>query len=429
MVGRSARLWIVVSVLLAMFLSGCGGRGLKCIAGASTQCYCPAGQQGSQTCTVAAAYTACMCSQSAADAGGVGDTGGTTTTTTPDGATTVLPGGFAPTGSMLVARGFHTATLLPSGKVLLAGGDSFDANGSPLASAELYDPSNGSFAATGSMIAARKRHSATLLSTGMVLIAGGEGGSRDSLASAELYDPSHGAFSAVGSMTAARAYHTVALLTGGMVLIAGGYDSSLDTLASAELYDPAAGRFAATGTMNVGRASHSATWLPNGEILIAGGVGGGLREIFLAGAELYDPDAGTFAPTGSMTVTRNDHSATLLPNGKVLITGGNGGGDSAELYEPSTGTFAATGKMSVDRLFHTATLLSSGMALVAGGEGGYQFATIFSSAELYDAGAGNFAATGSMTVERWAHSATLLQNGTVLVAGGFGYRSAEIFSE
>jgi hypothetical protein len=417
-VGGSARLWIVVPVLFAAFLGGCGRRGLMCTPGANVPCYCPAGQQSSETCTVAGAYTACMCSQSTADAGGVGDTGGTTTTTTPDSATTVLPGVFTPTGSMLVARGFHTATLLPSGIVLLAGGDSFDAEGRPLASAELYDPGTGTVSATGSMTAARKYHSATLLPNGMVLIAGGEDSSRDPLASAELYDPGTGAFSATGSMTVAREYHTATLLTDGMVLVAGGRDSSPFALASAELYNPGAGTFTATGTMTASRASHSATWLPNGEVLVAGGP--------WAMAELYDPGTGTFTATGTMTGGRSDQTATLLPNGKVLIAGGNGG---AELYDPSTGTFAATGNMSTDRLFHTATLLPSGMVLVAGGEGGYQFATFFSSAELYDPGAGHFAATGSMTVGRWAHSATLLQDGTVLIAGGFGYRSAEIFSE
>ena len=421
MVGMSARLWIAVSVLLATFVGGCGRRGLRCIAGASVQCYCPAGQQGSQTCTAAGAYTACICSQSTADAGGVGDTGGTTATTTPDSATTVLPGVFTPTGSILVPRGYHTATLLPSGKVLLAGGDSFDTYGSLLVSAELYDPGMGTFSATGSMTAAREYHSATLLLNGMVLIAGGDGSSRDALATAELYDPSTGAFSATGSMTVAREHHTATLLTGGMVLVAGGDDSSSFTLASAELYDPAAGTFTATGKMTVERASHSATWLPSGEVLIAGGP--------WASAELYDPAAGIFAVTGSMSRARSDHSATLLPNGKVLIAGGNSGGDTAELYDPSAATFAATGNMSEARFDHTATLLPSGMVLVAGGGDSQQFTTFFASAELYDPGTGIFAPTGSMTVGTFAHSATLLQDGTVLVAGGFASMRAELFSE
>jgi len=420
-VGGSARLWIVVSVLFAAFLGGCGRRGLRCTPGANVQCYCPAGSQSSETCTVAGVYTACMCSQSTADAGGVGDTGGTTTTTTPDSATTVLPGAFTPTGSILGPRGYHTATLLPSGKVLLAGGDSLDGDVSPLASAELYDPATGTFSATGSMTAAREYHSATLLLNGMVLIAGGEGSSRDAFARAELYDPSTGNFSATGGMTVAREYHTATLLTDGMVLVAGGQDSSAFTLASAELYDPAAGTFTATGKMTVERASHSATWLPNGKVLIAGGP--------WASAELYDPGTGTFAITGSMSRARSDHSATLLPNGKVLIAGGNSGGDTAELYDPSAGTFAATGNMSEARFDHTATLLPSGMVLIAGGRDSQQFTTFFASAELYDPGPGIFAPTGSMTGARWAHSATLLQNGTVLVAGGFAPLSAELFSQ
>jgi hypothetical protein len=206
-----------------------------------------------------------------------------------------------------------------------------------------------------------------------------------------------------------------------MVLVAGGRDSSSFTLASAELYDPAAGTFTATGKMTVERASHSATWLPSGEVLIAGGP--------WASAELYDPAAGIFAVTGSMSRARSDHSATLLPNGKVLIAGGNSGGDTAELYDPSAATFAATGNMSEARFDHTATLLPSGMVLVAGGGDSQQFTTFFASAELYDPGTGIFAPTGSMTVGTFAHSATLLQDGTVLVAGGFASMRAELFSE
>ena len=230
-----------------------------------------------------------------------------------------------------------------------------------------------------------------------------------------------GIFVPMGSMTVAREYHTATLLTGGMVLVAGGDDSSSFTLASAELYDPAAGTFTATGKMTVERASHSATWLPSGEVLIAGGP--------WASAELYDPAAGIFAVTGSMSRARSDHLATLLPNGKVLIAGGNSGGDTAELYDPSAATFAATGNMSEARFDDTATLLPSGMVLVAGGKDSQQFTTFFASAELYAPVPGIFASTGSMTGARWAHSATLLQNGTVLIAGGFASLSAELFSE
>ena len=275
---------------------------------------------------------------------------------------TPLKAGFTATGGMITARSDHTATSLPSGMVLIAGGYS---GGAYLVSAELYDPGAGMFTATGSMTVARRDHTATLLPNGIVLIAGGHSGSGD-LASAELYDPKAGTFTATGSMTAPRYNHTATLLPNGMVLIAGGVSGSAD-LASAELYDPGAGMFTATGSMTVARGSNTATLLPNGIVLIAGGYSG---RVALASAELYAPGAGTFTGTANMTVERRDHTATLLPNGMVLIAGGNSGGAylaSAELYDPEAGTSTATGSMTGARYSHTATLLSNGMVLIAGG--------------------------------------------------------------
>jgi hypothetical protein len=127
-------------------------------------------------------------------------------------------------------------------------------------------------------------------------------------------------------MTAARAAHTATLLPSGRVLIAGG--CTLDSCeleedgASAELYDPRVGSFAKTGTMGTERVSHTATLLPNGEVLLAGGWD---RGGVLANAELYNPATGVFSPTSSMTTHRAAHTATLLPNGKVLIAGGYNG--------------------------------------------------------------------------------------------------------
>ncbi|MFZ5876513.1 MAG: kelch repeat-containing protein [Nitrospirota bacterium] len=334
---------------------------------------------------------------------------------------------------MGTARSEHTATLLPNGRVLVAGG--YNSNDGYLASAELYDPATGTFSPTWSMGTARSGPSATMLLNGKVLVIGGVFAGGGYNASAELYDPATGTFSPTASLGTARFTHTATLLPNGQVLVAGGCCSP-GALASAELYDPASGTFSPTGPMGTARRIHTATLLPNGQVLVAGGAdsGGGS----LASAELYDPASGTFSPTGSMGGIRYAHVATLLPSGMVLVAGGNDTstypGTSltpAELYDPTTETFSATGPLSMARGGgHTATLLSNGKVLVTGGAStneGY-----LASAELYDPATETFEATGSMGTARFVHTATLLPNGRVLVAGGQNnsghLASAEVYS-
>ena len=323
-------------------------------------------------------------------------------------------GTFVPTGSLNTARTQHTATLLNSGTVLIVGGA--DNSNTSLATAELYDPVTGTFTPAGSMVAARTLQTATLLNNGTVLVAGGVG-IAGALPSAELYDPATRTFSPTGSMNTARYEHTATLLNNGMVLIAGGFPTT--SSASAELYDPATGTFTLTGSMSTARASHTATLRTNGMVLVAGGASSGIA--LTSSAELYDPATGTFTPTGSMSTARANHTATLQNNGTVLVAGGGNivlGNlvtlASAELYDPATGTFAPTGSLNTARHSHTATSLNNGTVLIAGG-----FPTISSaSAELYYSTTGTFTPTGSMNTGRFRHTATLRTNGTVLVAGG-----------
>jgi hypothetical protein len=298
---------------------------------------------------------------------------------------------------MTIARIGHTATLLNNGQVLVAGGGQYKNTAFPLASAELYDPATGAFTPTGSMNTARVSHTATLLSNGMVLVAGGVNGST-ALASAELYDPATGSFTAAGSMTTVRTGQTATLLNNGQVLIAGGGNGLTGTaLASAELYDPATGSFTATGSMATAPSGQTATLLNSGKVLVAGGENSIATVNPSTVFELYDPATGTFTATGNMTTGRSGDTATLLNDGQVLVAGGEvvflyGGSpvlvsdNSAELYDPATGSFAATGSMTTTRFGHTATLLNNGIVLVVGGEvitAGSIYGQALASAELY----------------------------------------------
>ena len=333
-------------------------------------------------------------------------------------ATTPAPnaGTFSPTGSMSTVRSNQTATLLSDGRVLIAGGEFIPPGQNTytsLVSAELYDPTTGTFSPTGRMTTARGCHTATMLSDGQVLIAGGFGYDSVPLASAELYDPATGTFSPTGSMTTPRTCPTATRLADGRVLIVGGTGD-----ASAELYDPATGTFSPTGSMTTIRNDGAATLLADGRVLFAGGDDDSMNP--LASAELYSPNTGTFSPTGSMNAPRLFEAATLLSDGQVLITGGETpeAWSSAELYDPKTGRFGPTGSMTTSRNSPTASLLANGSVLIVGAAG--------TSAELYDPQTGTFSATGSMTVARDRPTATLLAAGRVLVAGG-GTATAELY--
>ena len=278
------------------------------------------------------------------------------------------------TGSMHYARDYQTTTLLNNGRVLVAGGINFPTE---VSVSEIYDPATHAWAGTNSLNDPRFSHTATLLANGKVLVTGGVGNGGVKLSSAELYDPATNQWSYTGSMTTNRVFHTATLLNNGKVLVAGGQDS--DFLGGAELYDPGQGTWTATGPMNYARESHTATLLLNGKVLVAGGVG---PAGYAAIAEMYDPASGAWSVTGSLNTPRQFHTATLLPNGKVLVVGGQGAYDSAELYDPATGTWSPTSSLNVGRDYHAATLLANGQVLIAAGTDPSLYP--LASAELYN---------------------------------------------
>jgi len=327
-------------------------------------------------------------------------------------------GTFTPTGNMTVSRSQHTATLLPDGRVLIAGGGTGSASG--LASTEIYDPGTGTFRAAASMTAARRMHTATLLPDDRVLVVGGysAGGA---LASAELFDPRTGTFTATGSLNAARGGHTAILLSTGKVLIVGGYGvNAYPNVAPAELYDPVSGTFASAASY-VGRGGCDfcapSVLLADGTALFPGQYP----------AQLYDPPSDVFSQIGTMI--HDQSTAAVLLNGQVLFAGGEPIGRiaDAELYNPAARTFVSTGSMAARRVWHTLTVLPSGMVLAAGGEtesctgSGCFFAGTLATAETYDPSAGAFFPAGSMTAARESHTATVLKDGKVLIAGGVSY--------
>ncbi|MBI3184264.1 MAG: hypothetical protein HYZ28_19195 [Myxococcales bacterium] len=356
-------------------------------------------------------------------------------------------GTWADVASMVAQRHGHRALPLPSGRVLVVGGYvGTDGAGTPLASAEIYDPQNDTWQPAWTMTQARGEHDAALLPTGDVLMVGGAGATAEryyesaggwtrtgsptqaidplvvsllptgkvlaiSSQLAELYDPASGLWSPAPLMPQWRDRFTATLLASGKLLVAGGCWGCPSLL-----YDPWSGDWSpAAGMLVDGRSGHSAVLLSNGMLLVAGG---SATNSYLAAAELYDPSTDRWASTGSLTEGRRDFPMVLLPSGKVLATHGRVSGGLAvnsDVYDPSSATWTATGFVPQPRENTAAVLLPTGKALVVGG---YASPDYLATADLYDPEANSWATAAAMREPRRFHSGLLLASGKVLVAHG-----------
>ena len=287
---------------------------------------------------------------------------------------------------------------LPDGRVLVAGG--YD-GASRLATAWLFDPSNGSFAVTASMGTARQQSATAPIAGGRILVAGGlnNGGAR--VATAEIFDATSATFTAVAAtMSVARQGPAAAVLADGRVLIIGGFSgSSYQT--SVEIFDPTTQTFSATGSLNSARAFAAAARLADGRVLVAGGVAGSGA---LNSAEIYNPATGQFSALPvTMAVRRGGAFAVPLADGKVVIGGGDDSSSTyrsdAEVYDPATGTFASfASTLPGGRAYGSASLLQDGRAIVFGGASVFNGTPLNTTAYLFRPAAPTLTATPASVV-------------------------------
>ncbi|RSM44428.1 kelch repeat-containing protein [Amycolatopsis balhimycina DSM 5908] len=344
-----------------------------------------------------------------------------------------VPGTWSAAGVLPAPVSTVDAVPLATGHVLLAGGTGQD--GEAVATTTLFDPTADSWATGPALGTARRRHTTTRLDDGRVLVAGGRG-THAVLATAELANQAASAWTPVAAMGVARHGHSATKLGGGRVLVAGGSGVRAGqddgALTSCEAFDPGTGAWAPLPPMTDARTDHQAVLLLNGNVLVTGGAlpGGNGRSGQLAYCEVFDRAKVDWVVTGSLAQARTGHQATLLPDGTVLVTGGDPvvapGGTldphslaTAERYNPKDGTWSAAAPMpGGGRTGHRALLLSSGFVLVTGGTGTPERTAGYRSALVYDPDHDTWTTVSGLLQGRSAHAVTELPDNRVLVAAG-----------
>jgi len=336
----------------------------------------------------------------------------------PSDSSALADGAIVDAGRMLVPRASHSSTLLPDGRVLLAGGCAINGcDPGPLsASTEIYEPARGTFRRGPDLSAPRSGgHVAVLLRDGRVLITGGWSGPAVTTRT-ELFDPRRDAFGPGPDLSVPRAGASGSLLPDGRVLIAGGYDGSR-SLGSTEIFDPSGMRFTAGPELSEARSEHAAVRLADGRVLLIGG--SQPRGPVLRSAEVFDPVTARVTPSADLTVRRHKHAAALLRDGSVLVVGGSderdsrGTYDTSERWSPDSVRFESTPSMHAARfkIANAVVTLGDGRVLIAGGA---------PEAEIYDPSTRSFRVLrGSFGAGRMFTSAVALPDGSALITGGY----------
>jgi uncharacterized repeat protein (TIGR01451 family) len=316
----------------------------------------------------------------------------------------VVPLTFYPGPNLNVARSWHTATLLPDGRVLIAGG-STGWGGNPLASAEIYDPTTKTFTLTGNMHNARSAHVAALLADGTVLVAGGY--SSGSFVGAEVFNPTNVTFTSVGNLNNWHVNGTATLMQDGRVLVEG--NSYYYPYNSAEIYAPALQTFTnISGTLDSANQRRSFL-LANGTVVLPGGVIGSGSDPS-TGSEYYAPVQNQFIATASLQYPRSVYGGVQLLDGRILIAGGLGSGQTAEYFDTNSLTYTAiTNTMRTGHWFCTANRLPDGKVLVTG---------FSQQTDVFNPTNNSFCRAVDALAGRLYYTATTLQDGTVLIVGG-----------
>jgi N-acetylneuraminic acid mutarotase len=317
--------------------------------------------------------------------------------------------------------------LLADGRFMVLGGAAGASSTNASSAVSIYDPATGHWVSATSMLQARAYPTAALLRDGSVLVAGGVRNGQP-LDTAERYFPSNGTWVAAGRLNLPRAQGTITVLGDGRALAVGGGiegNPNWTSTASAELYDPVRNSWKLTEPMAVPRSFHSATLMPDGEVLVTGGgtTWYGERGGVTAGSEAFNPRTNSWRQVASMSIPRYAHQAVLLSDGRLLVSGGwsaTKNSDlskaSAETYDPAADVWTATGSMADARADFVMVGLPDGRVLAAGGiDRRYR---VLDSAELFDPVTGDWQITGKLPVAIWWPASAVFPDGRVLFAGG-----------